>query len=1137
MADINELYGLLQQADTAAQSGNTQAIADVQAILGEIDRANAQQSQGATVPMEQPGMLAAPISGGNGVLPTYRSLPESDKVALDSNQLTKEFLADYKIVTGEPVPVDAKTPRQALDAAVAKGTLTPDFVPGQDFGAFSSQWSPYLMENQSSLGGAFLRGAKQAAGPTAGGYIGAGVGQVVGIPVGGAIGGMVGGPPGMALGAKVGSAAGALIGGFGGSVIGDWIQSSALDAAGLRTNEELAQDAMDQDRAATRWARMAGEIVPQLATSKFAIEPIKQAVAGDVGARIGLGIGAGIGAGSSIGIQAITDQPIDFERATMAALEGLILQPRSNTYFDRMARTEIGALNARNATVRDPMITQDIPKAVTKLQAGRELNQNGVQLGSGSISGNEGLISLENAIFNQDAELRNVRQRSMEAISSNVSGDLQQTGFGPVASQEFFQRKTDELMSTAQQAYQQALAAGQAEQAAILRDATQAASQAQRMANDGLLSADTAHSISLRNFSNAQKTISQMMGVREVPSKTVLDVLQQNANVSKSAAQDLATFNGKGIVSDLANFKAGLEESKSKFSKSLAIPAESQDIINRYTPKRDPKTKSLIQPVIELSDMVADSSLLADNIRKANKSGDTVLVKYLSAIKEGIEKDIDSAGGDSEQLKAFKTAYREHARKFLNETSNDVLVTGKADPAKIIDKYMQSTGKVKGTAGATQLRDALEDNPLGLKAVEDWFVGQMAQAGGVDPKPTQLKNWLESPDTQERLRIFPEAEPRLRSLINQLETEESALAARTATLKAAEANAKKPDSTAAARLTVEANEAMAAAQTKAQQALKIEEDLINNHVATRFIGQKPINAIASIFSETATDPATSMKALLDMAAKDPSGRALQGVKNAVREYIDESIRLAGSVVSTENVPGNLSTKDLEASLRALNDATLLGGTKRELLSMVFGSNSKELQALDLAQQQSAIMARKGRATKGMSSTEPQRAMTEALAEQTGFNTLGFLSRIARGYNVEKAVKPGVTARFFDTLQRVWAGDIKTRTIQVIKDALVDPDKMVAALTDLTPRDMPKVRTWLKQYGIPYAYAPDTTDRETLGNGGVVTDKESGFRMVTRDSKKFRVYYPTGKLLGIYDTEDAAQKATDNELIKIRKFSK
>jgi len=62
MADINELYGLLQQADAAAQSGDTQAIADVQALLGEIDRLNAQQA--ATQPSAPTGAPAV-VLGDN----------------------------------------------------------------------------------------------------------------------------------------------------------------------------------------------------------------------------------------------------------------------------------------------------------------------------------------------------------------------------------------------------------------------------------------------------------------------------------------------------------------------------------------------------------------------------------------------------------------------------------------------------------------------------------------------------------------------------------------------------------------------------------------------------------------------------------------------------------------------------------------------------------------------------------------------------------------------------------------------------------------------------------------------------------------------------------------------------------------
>jgi len=72
MADINELYDLLKQADAAAQGGDPQAVADVQSLLGEIDRIQASPKPEAQQP--EPGMAkqavdyAAPVI--RGVLPT-----------------------------------------------------------------------------------------------------------------------------------------------------------------------------------------------------------------------------------------------------------------------------------------------------------------------------------------------------------------------------------------------------------------------------------------------------------------------------------------------------------------------------------------------------------------------------------------------------------------------------------------------------------------------------------------------------------------------------------------------------------------------------------------------------------------------------------------------------------------------------------------------------------------------------------------------------------------------------------------------------------------------------------------------------------------------------------------------------------
>lgn len=68
MADINELYGLLKQADAAAQAGDANAIADVQALLGEIDRIQAAPTQAQAIPVEDPTRLQTPLGNEPGML-------------------------------------------------------------------------------------------------------------------------------------------------------------------------------------------------------------------------------------------------------------------------------------------------------------------------------------------------------------------------------------------------------------------------------------------------------------------------------------------------------------------------------------------------------------------------------------------------------------------------------------------------------------------------------------------------------------------------------------------------------------------------------------------------------------------------------------------------------------------------------------------------------------------------------------------------------------------------------------------------------------------------------------------------------------------------------------------------------------
>jgi hypothetical protein len=76
MADINELYDLLRSADAAAQAGDQQAAADVQALLGEIDRIQSETKQAQPVAEQSAGKealdYAAPVI--RGVLPAVATL-------------------------------------------------------------------------------------------------------------------------------------------------------------------------------------------------------------------------------------------------------------------------------------------------------------------------------------------------------------------------------------------------------------------------------------------------------------------------------------------------------------------------------------------------------------------------------------------------------------------------------------------------------------------------------------------------------------------------------------------------------------------------------------------------------------------------------------------------------------------------------------------------------------------------------------------------------------------------------------------------------------------------------------------------------------------------------------------------------
>jgi hypothetical protein len=1151
MADIKELYGLLQQADAAAQSGNTQAIADVQAILGEIDRISAQQPQVAAAPVEQPGALAMPIEGG-GLPQRTPTAPESDRVALDSPNITPEFASDFRIITGLNPYSIGKTPREALTGALARGAIDPSFVPGQDFGAFASQWEPYKQESQSSMLGAFARGAESAVGPTLAAIPGSMAGQAIGVLGGGAIGGVLGGPAGMAIGAKIGGGLGMMAGGAAGATLGSLVQQGAESMLGFKTDQDIAQDQLDQERAATRYARLAGEIVPQFTTMRPAIGSIGKAVAGDIGAATSLAAGTMLGGGIPAIASAVAGEPIDTERVVVGALSGMLLEPNrfGQSLYDRAARTEIGALNARNATVQQ--FAADIGSAAAELADSPNLVKNGVKLGAGSLSNDEGLIALEQHVFNRDPALRGQRARDIEQIALNVDRQMQPRGASPAQTERFFIDDLAEMSAKAEQAFQEAIARGDQYAQGILQNAQQAAQRSQELHNAGLMTAELAHSLAVRNFSEAAAQINEFQGNRAPAAETVLRVLNDNAKVAHDAAKALAVNIPPNITTQFDNFTSAANAAVKDMSEFKKLPGPLRAMIEARKPKFAEDGTALHAGTVEFAEdgtalhagtvesAVKDAGLLAEMLRdpKIKKSPSTV--RLITKVREGLEKDIETVGEQYSELKAFRAAWRDYSEKFVNNDSQKVLLTGSIDPNIVIDHYMKKSGTIKGLAGAEQLRAAIGDSPTALRAVEDWFMSKMANVIGVAQTEKVLteaniraaENWLASDAVQELLKVFPSAGPKMASKLARLELNRVATEARVAEVKAA--SVKKPD-VIADRLRTMAIETKKTAEAAAAKALQVEQKAIAEHVAQRFIGTSPKDAIGGILSSKSVDSVRLAEDLLAAAAKDPTGQAVQGIRNAMRDYVNEQIRAKGSVASSKNVPDGISKRELETTLGKLGALLIKDTKERRVIETILGKESEDLKNLDLASQQLEVLSRRKRATAGMSQTTPQKAIEEQIQQQMDFSALNFLGRLSRGMSVRDAGQKGYLRSTVDLIQRVWSGDIQEKAYAAIRDTIADPEKLRTALLETTPENMPAIRGWLKTYGIPYTFDVNNSDMETIGQGGAVTDRENGFRVISKDNKKFKVFSPAGKLLGIYDNPERASQAADVEILKARKL--
>ena len=1073
------------------------ALGDYKVSFGEPPAAGAQ------MPVERPDMLVTPIEFAGRP-------PQEVGATLDNTPPPKELAADIlKAVSPQAESitqseVDAiygtmsRNPsiRDYFNQQVAAGNINPSTQFDQErTPVLAGLWNQYKSEMESPTG-AFKQGFVESIGPTVGGLVGevAGtiplVGGAVGALTGAALGYEQGGLPGALGGAAALGTTGAVpgLGAVQTGLIGGYVGGKLQEAVLPMTTEERARASFTEQDRASRYAKLTGEVLPGFVTG------------GKLGAAKAV-VGGAIGAGMEAVRQA-QEGRLNISGLAERAIQGAVAaQSRDlpDILRSKALRTEAAAIKQRNEMMG--LQTENMDAAIAALERAPQITTAGFQPMAGDVTGDKGLMNLQRILTARDQRLQARDQQNIQAISAELGARLAQEGASTseinrrVASamREYKASKrattrqmvdtaaseASTLMNSAAEAADALKTQGEQEAGAILTDALARSETIMQGAKTGLLVAEQAANRVQAELDNAYRAVSSYrdsireQGKRAARNEITKEVLVENFQGEKSKFDELfgdLRFGTTEVAVDNMLDAAKAFKSKAKQigrQESRVVNA----IINSYKKNKSDTLNTLKERRTEI----------AGEIGEAIASGNRVRAAALGGVKDAIMRDMERAGDINDALKVAYGEYKVFADTFLDGPMGAVLRADSPIAAsQTIDQFFGSKEDL------LQLRSAIKNSPTAVKAVTDSMVERMSSELGLNPSPEAIQNWLTKSRPGEATRsdwagAFPEIAPLVESLTGPIEaatervagarlTVEQAQAALTEAKKTAKGIVDKGNVDAKDLLTraqgqgeqavrdakVQAKEIQETAAAQAKELNKAATQKVKDSVAARFLRTQPEEEIGSIMEKN--DAPQLLSELMMLAKKDKSGATTEAVQNAFRLYIQQNSRL--SKPTELGYTGRpVTVNELAVSLAdTINFLTT--EKNRKALAAVFGKNSPELNALGVAQQKIAMMQSRLQATPGESVTSFVKILEQKIDKELEDTVLGNLERAISG------IEPGkgkLVAGVYKQLKNMWTGDTKDRVIQLLSDAMLDPEVAKLVLKKVTPENLPKVNELIRSY--------------------------------------------------------------------------
>lgn len=777
---------------------------------------------------------------------------------------------------------------------------------------------------------------------------------------------------------------------------------------------------------------------------------------------------------------------------------GASLLPHIPQVFNRKARLEEAAKVARDATIRG--LATDPEAARQKIASETaDLQTPGVRPTSADISADEGLLGLQQARRNASKLLRPRDVENAARIAEDIGQALEPTKASPLEAQAFFAAKNQELTDAADLAYELLLKEGRDAEASMMNEAIAKMAANENAQRNNLIGAEEASARASRILAEAQSKIAEAGSSRAEQSKIVSDILDANEVEVKAAAQKLYTID-PSIESGLENLSAKLDEAKTMFSKAGKTPGLIKSAIKKYF---DADGNPIPQSVLEVRNFDSD---LSDAIRTLKAAGKNPKVqKALGLIRDGIAQDLKELEVYPAVAKA-NAAWSDYSDKFTHGVSGKVLKqAGAVDEPKIIGEYLN-----KGVAESERLKRALMGNEAGLNAVNAWIVNKLDQDFLTkQATPEALNAWMNKDMHKEWFSVFPEAKVQVQKLVDNITTAAQTLDSTLLDIKKLKATGSQESLLAAAK---QAGKQIAEPiRERAKKNLAAKQKEIADNAASTFLGGRPIETIGAVLQNK-----DKMAELL--AGAKGNAAVIEGIKNAVKDYLNPKIRNFGKVVTSKNTRKKIEYSDLEASLTKMNKLMANKSDSRAAMEMIF--SPEEIAVLDTSRRQLEVTARRMRGAGGVSPTSLNQAQEAAYDIGLANNTLGVIQRLARGItpsDLRLSGAPGLVSGVADSIDRLWRGDVKKRALELLDDALLDPQIAAEALRPINSNNISRVKSFLNLYtaaAVPgvfrralMPFALGNTNSEQLGEGDVIRDLNYGYTAISKDGKKYRLYAP------------------------------